>query len=266
MKEGDEGEGGEAEHGKDADGGLSFGDTVGGPDDTGGIGNACITVGEDRGEDKGEADHGVENDGLQIVATGGRVCWCRRRGANAKHEGERLEDEIDGEEPAEEVGEGDAEVASAVLPDPKVMDGGEGGIETEIPGDHEKRGNQGDGACGEPPFFIGDLTQEDGGEDPGEIAGGEIGGANEDGDKKEFGAKRCGIDIVAEGEAGEDTHIFQEVTDEQAKYEKGEDPTPAIASGSVKQGKEDGEQEYQGNGKGERKDIIGNGGSAVEDK
>src|SRR2546422_3527087 len=57
-------------------------------------------------------------------------------------EREQLEEQIHGEEPAQVVRERHAEVASALLPDPLVLDRRGPWVKSQVPHDHDKCGNE----------------------------------------------------------------------------------------------------------------------------
>src|SRR5713101_8003299 len=60
----------------------------------------------------------------------------------SNEEREQLEEQIDGEKPAQVVREWHPEVASALLPDPLVLDGRGSWIKGQVPHDHDKGRNE----------------------------------------------------------------------------------------------------------------------------
>src|SRR6266478_6927478 len=60
----------------------------------------------------------------------------------SNEEREKLEEQVDGEKPAQVVRERHPEVASALLPDPLVLDGRGSWIKGQIPHDHDKGSNE----------------------------------------------------------------------------------------------------------------------------
>jgi hypothetical protein len=107
-----------------------------------------------------------------------------------------------GNDPAEEVDPGDAEVAAGLVPDP-VAPADHLGVEEEIPGG-EGEGGDGDeapGVC---------AAGDGGGDGPGGREHHEPGDGDDEGDAAEQGGEGVGVVVGAEGDAGGAADAFDE--------------------------------------------------------
>ena len=83
------------------------------------------------------------------------------------------------------------------------------------------------------------VADEDGAEHPGEIADAEIGRADEERHQEQLWAEHVGVVVVAEGEAGEDRKILEEIAHHQADHDEGDDAAPAVAERAVDEREDD---------------------------
>src|SRR5712692_5717622 len=88
--------------------------------------------------------------------------------------GEQLEEHIHGEEPSEVVRERHAEVASALLPDPLVLDGRLPWIDSHVPHDHHECSDERNCEGKEGAGRAADFSDQQVADPPGEVAGREI--------------------------------------------------------------------------------------------
>src|SRR6266702_3090952 len=84
-----------------------------------------------------QPNHGIHDESLSVVRPGeSRRLLFAASPAETQGEGKQLEEHIHGEEPPQVVREWHPEVATALLPDPGMMDRRGCWIKAQIPGDH----------------------------------------------------------------------------------------------------------------------------------
>ncbi|EFH83551.1 hypothetical protein Krac_4534 [Ktedonobacter racemifer DSM 44963] len=114
-------------------------------------------------------------------------------------------------------------------------------IQAQIIGDHAEGSNKRNSDRGERTGLAVNITNQHRGKHPGEVAG-EVGKADQQRHLKELGAIRIGVIIVTKRKASQNTGVFHKITDDQTKDKKGENAAPFVAQGSMKQPKNDREQ------------------------
>ena len=72
------------------------------------------------------------------------------------------------------------------------------------------------------------ITDEHRREYPGQIAGAEVGRADDQRHQKELGAKEAGVIIVTKRKACQNAGVFQQKTSDETHDEKGDDAAPLV--------------------------------------
>ena len=185
-------------HEEEGDGGGGGEDVGGLPGFAGGVEDDGRGHGLEREQEVAEGTDEVEEDGglpeslAEVVAGWG--------GDGVAGEREGLVEEVGGEVPAEEVGDGDAVKGAAIGPDPGAVERGPVGFHGEVPSEHEEGCEQGGGdeAC----VAEGLCAEDEQAEDPGAVADAEVGEDEQDGELEELWAHDGGEVVVAERESG----------------------------------------------------------------
>lgn len=157
-------------------------------------------------------------------------------------DGKHLEDDPHREEPAQIVGERDAIITAAVLPDPLVTHGGTDGIHDYIPHDHDecRRERLDDYAancgCALVPF-----AKDDGGETPSDVTISEVSESDGDGHLKQERHAAMGVVIVPKGEPGGNAQILQSIRDDLGSDKESDDVRGSVAAAPMPKDKDEAE-------------------------
>src|SRR6202022_3047801 len=87
----------------------------------------------------------VHHDCLSVISPRHRLCLLVTSPARTEEEGKQLEEHVHREEPPEVVRQRYPKVATALLPDPDLVDGRGRRVKAEVPHHHEKGGDERNG-------------------------------------------------------------------------------------------------------------------------